>query len=77
VVSYTKKYFKAQLASVKTLVDQVSSDTSRCHYLLRLDCSVAAVYCLHFFGGKKLSNVLEKFILGKKQYIGLACFCDM
>jgi isopentenyldiphosphate isomerase len=46
------KYFKAQLASVKTLVDQVSNDTSRCHYLPRLDCSVAVVYCLHFLGGK-------------------------
>ena len=76
ILHNTNKYFKAQLASDQTLVDQVSNDTSRCHYLPRLDCNVAAVYCLHFWG-KKLSNVLEKFILGKKQYIVLACFCDM
>jgi hypothetical protein len=61
---YRKKYFKAQLASVNTLVDQVSNDTSRCHYLPSLDCSVAAVYCLHFWE-EKLGNVLEKFILDK------------
>ena len=66
VVSYTKKYFKAQLASVKTLVDQVSNDTSRCHYLLSLDCSVAAVYCLHLGGGGGVEQCLGEIYFRQK-----------
>lgn len=73
MVSYTNKYFKAQLASVQTLVDQVSNDTSRCHYLPRLDCNVAAVYCLHFWG-KKVEQCLGEIYFRQKTIYSFGLF---
>ena len=73
ILHNTKINFKAQHPSVQTLVDQVSNDTSRCHYLPRLDCNFTAVYCLHFWG-KKAEQCLRGISFRQKTIYSFGLF---